>query len=74
MFWIKRNLGLNLIFDSETAIAIARTKVNGTLKKTAIETKYGKKVYAIEFEEASGVEKEVLVEIATGEVIAVEVQ
>lgn len=61
------------VTESE-AIAIARTRVNGTLKKTAIETKYGKKVYAIEFEEPSGVEKEVLVEIATGKVIAVEVQ
>ena len=54
------------------ARAIALAKVSGTVTDIAIETKFGKKVYVIEVKPSYGAETDVIIDIETGAVLAIE--
>ena len=56
----------------EEAIAIALERVPGTVTNVAIEQKFGKTAYVVEIRTASGTETDVIIDIDTGEVLAVE--
>ncbi len=54
------------------AKAIALAQVSGTVTGIEMETKFGKKVYVVEVDPTYGAETDVIIDIATGEVLAVE--
>ena len=54
------------------ARSIALARVPGTVTDVVIETKFGKKTYVVEVQATSGGEKDVIIDIKTGEVLAVE--
>jgi uncharacterized membrane protein YkoI len=54
------------------AKAIALARVSGTVTDVAIETKFGKKTYVVEIQPSYGAETDVVIDIQTGEVLAVE--
>jgi uncharacterized membrane protein YkoI len=57
----------------EEAINLALAEVPGEVTDVAKETKFGKKCYAVEIQpEDSGAETDIFIEIATGEIVAVE--
>ncbi|MCI0597661.1 PepSY domain-containing protein, partial [Candidatus Parcubacteria bacterium] len=54
------------------AKAIALARVPGVVTDVAIETKFGKQTYVVEVDATNGPETDVIIEIATGAVLAVE--
>jgi len=54
------------------ARSIALARVSGVVTDIAIETKFGKKTYVVEIKPAYGAEKDVIIDIQTGAILAVE--
>ena len=56
----------------EEAIAIALEEVKGKVTDVAIEKKFGKAAYVVEIDADNGPETDVIIDIATGEVLGIE--